>query len=88
MRQIILAINALLKFKAYTLINVLGLACSLACVLTVARYIHQENTVNQCFPEYKRICLIKTSTSSGENFLGPTAVARPDSSRFRWYNLA
>lgn len=38
MRQIILAINALLKFKAYTLINVLGLACSLACVLTVARY--------------------------------------------------
>lgn len=70
MRQIILAINALLKFKAYTLINVLGLACSLACVLTVARYIHQENTVNQCFPEYKRICLIKTSTSSGENFLG------------------
>lgn len=66
MRQIILAINALLKFKAYTLINVLGLACSLACVLTVARYIHQENTVNQCFPEYKRICLIKTSTSSGE----------------------
>lgn len=50
MRQIILAINALLKFKAYTLINVLGLACSLACVLTVARYIHQENTVNQCFP--------------------------------------
>ena len=25
MRQIILAINALLKFKAYTLINVLGL---------------------------------------------------------------
>ena len=64
MRQIILAINALLKFKAYTLINVLGLACSLACVLTVARYIHQENTVNQCFPEYKRICLIKTSTSS------------------------
>ncbi len=59
MRQIILAINALLKFKAYTLINVLGLACSLACVLTVARYIHQENTVNQCFPEYKRICLIK-----------------------------
>ena len=42
MRQIILAINALLKFKAYTLINVLGLACSLACVLTVARYITKK----------------------------------------------
>ena len=50
MRQIILAINALLKFKAYTLINVLGLACSLACVLTVARYIHQENTVGMLLP--------------------------------------
>ena len=47
MKQII---NTLFKFKAYTLINVLGLTCSLACVLTITRYIHQENTVNQCFP--------------------------------------
>ena len=47
MKQIILVINTLLKFKAYTLINVLGLACSMACVLTITRYIHQENTVNQ-----------------------------------------
>ena len=49
MRQIILAINALLKFKAYTLINVLGLACSLACVLTVARYNNQKNRNNKYF---------------------------------------
>lgn len=70
MKQIILVINTLLKFKAYTLINVLGLACSLACVLTITRYIHQENTVNQCFPEYERICLVKGFPSNGENFLG------------------
>ncbi|WP_233560418.1 MULTISPECIES: hypothetical protein [Bacteroides] len=67
MKQII---NTLFKFKAYTLINVLGLTCSLACVLTITRYIHQENTVNQCFPEYERICLVKGLPSNRENFLG------------------
>lgn len=70
MKQIILAINALLKFKAYTFVNVLGLACSLACVLTIARYIHQENSVNHCFPEYERICMIKAFYSNGETALG------------------
>lgn len=70
MKLILLALNALLKFKAYTFINILGLAFSLACVFTVARYIHQENTVNHCFPDYERICLIKCFNSDGENMLG------------------
>ena len=63
MRQIILAINALLKFKAYTLINVLGLACSLACVLTVARYIlsliHISEPTRQAEISYAVFCLKK-----------------------------
>ncbi|MDE6348653.1 MAG: ABC transporter permease, partial [Bacteroides sp.] len=70
MKQIVLAIGTLLKFKAYTLINILGLALSLACVFTIARYIHQENTVNRCFPEYDRICMVKVFASNGEHFMG------------------
>lgn len=66
MRLLILSINALLKFRAYTALNVVGLAVSLACVLTIARYIHQENTVNRCFPDYERICLVKRTVSNGE----------------------
>lgn len=70
MRLLILSINALLKFRAYTALNVVGLAVSLACVLTIARYIHQENTVNHCFPDYDRICLVKSIISNGECSLG------------------
>lgn len=70
MRLLILSINALLKFRAYTALNVVGLAVSLACVLTIARYIHQENTVNRCFPDYERICLVKRTVSNGECSLG------------------
>ena len=60
MRQIILAINALLKFKAYTLINVLGLACGF-CLRThrIPDISTKKIQWNQCFPEYKHICLIK-----------------------------
>lgn len=70
MKQIVLAIGTLLKFKAYTFINILGLALSLACVFTIARYIHQENTVNRCFPEYGRICMVKVFAGNGEHFMG------------------
>lgn len=70
MKVILLAIKALLKFRAYTFINVLGLACSLACVLTITRYIHQENTVDHCFPELDRICLIESRVSDGKVSLG------------------
>lgn len=70
MRLLILSTNALLKFRAYTALNVVGLAVSLACVLTIARYIHQENTVNRCFPDYERICLVKRTVSNGECSLG------------------
>lgn len=69
MKAILLAINALLKFKAYTFINVLGLACSLACVITITRYIHQEDTVDHCYPDFERICLIESHISNGEVFL-------------------
>lgn len=57
MKQILLSIRMLLRFKVYTFVNFIGLAISLACVFTITRYIHQENTVDHCYPEYKRIYL-------------------------------
>lgn len=65
MKQILLSIRMLLRFKTYTFINFIGLALSLACVFTITRYIHQENTVDHCYPEYKRICFIECSISDG-----------------------
>ena len=42
MKQILLSIRMLLRFKVYTFVNFIGLAISLACVFTITRYIHQE----------------------------------------------
>ena len=65
MKQILLSIRMLLRFKVYTFVNFIGLAISLACVFTITRYIHQENTVDHCYPEYKRIYFIERSISDG-----------------------
>lgn len=46
MKIIRLAIRTLLRFRLYTLINILGLALSLACTMIISRYVYQELTVN------------------------------------------
>lgn len=38
MKQILLSIRMLLRFKVYTFVNFIGLAISLACVFTITRY--------------------------------------------------
>ena len=40
------AIRFLARSKSYTLINLLGLAFSLACCIILMRYIHRELTVD------------------------------------------
>ena len=46
MKTLIYAIRFLLRSKAYTIINLLGLAFSLACCIILMRYIHREWTVD------------------------------------------
>ncbi|MFA5650545.1 MAG: FtsX-like permease family protein [Proteiniphilum sp.] len=41
-----ISLRALYKSRLYTVVNILGLAISLACVVIIARYVHQETTVN------------------------------------------
>lgn len=57
MKHLWLSIRTILRFKTYTAINVTGLALSLACVFVLARYIHQERTVNHFIPELERTFL-------------------------------
>ena len=46
MKTLIYAIRFLLRSKSYTLINLLGLAFSLACCIILMRYLHREWTVD------------------------------------------
>ena len=46
MKTLIYAIRFLLRSKSYTIINLLGLAFSLACCIILMRYIHRELTVD------------------------------------------
>ncbi|MCD8175971.1 MAG: hypothetical protein LUE98_00470 [Tannerellaceae bacterium] len=43
------AIRALLKFRFYTGINIIGLGLSLACCILLFRYIYSELTTDLCF---------------------------------------
>ena len=46
MKIILLAIRTLLRFRLYTVINILGLALSLACCILIFRYVYGEMTTD------------------------------------------
>ena len=46
MKTLQYAVRFLLRARAYTVINLLGLAFSLACCIILVRYIHRELTVD------------------------------------------
>ena len=46
MKTLKYAIRFLTRSKSYTIINLLGLAFSLACCIILMRYIHREMTVD------------------------------------------
>ena len=46
MKTLTYAIRFLARSKSYTIINLLGLAFSLACCIILMRYIHRELTVD------------------------------------------
>ena len=46
MKNQLSAIRTLSRFRIYTMINIIGLAVSVAATLIIVRYIHQEITVD------------------------------------------
>ena len=69
MKTITYAIRFLLRSKSYTLINLLGLAFSLACCIILMRYIHRELTVDD-FVGKERIFLVTNEYDSREPGFG------------------
>ena len=57
MKIIKLAIRSILSFRTYSGINLLGLALSLACVITIFRYVYGELTVDRFNKNLDRIYL-------------------------------
>lgn len=59
------SIRNLYKFKLYTIINILGLAISLACVIIIMRYVHQETTVNHFAKDLNRTYMMSIEQENG-----------------------
>ena len=50
-----IAIRNLLKHKAYSILNILGLALGIACVFLIAMHINDELSYESSFPKHERI---------------------------------
>ena len=60
MKILVYAIRFLLRSKAYTIINLLGLAFSLACCIILMRYIHRELTVDtHCVDKERTVMAVR-----------------------------
>ncbi len=55
MKTLKYAARFLIRAKSYTMINLLGLACSLACCIILVRYIHRELTVDTHCVDRERV---------------------------------
>lgn len=56
-------IRTLFRFKTYTIINIVGLAVSVAATLIIVRYIHQELTVDHFCKDLDRLYLLTVQQS-------------------------
>ena len=61
------AIRTLLHYKQYSIINIVGLALSLACVIIIFRYVHGELTVDRFNRHLDRVFV---TTMEAEAFVG------------------
>lgn len=64
------AFRSLWKFRLYTVINIVGLAVSLGCVILIARYVHQEATVNHFVDDLGRAYMTVIEELNGQTRYG------------------
>lgn len=60
MRNFIIALRALKNYRLYSVVNIVGLALSLACVITISRYIYSELTVDTMHSKKDNIYCVLT----------------------------
>ena len=70
MKTIIYAVRFLLRSKSYTIINLLGLAFSLACCIILMRYIHRELTVDTHCVDREQVYAIHVNMEGSEHMGG------------------
>ena len=70
MKTIKYAIRFLVRSKSYTLINLLGLAFSLACCIILMRYINRELTVDTHCVDREKVYMTKVSMEGSEHVAG------------------
>ena len=70
MKTLTYAIRFLLRSKAYTIINLLGLAFSLACCIILMRYLHRELTVDTHCVDREQVYTIHINMEGSEHIGG------------------
>ena len=78
MKTLYYAIRFLLRTKSYTIINLLGLAFSLACCIILLRYIHRELTVDTHCIDRNQVYGVQT-TFEGNRVLSVAEIGSRDS---------
>jgi hypothetical protein len=74
----------LMRSKSYTIINLLGLAFSLACSIILMRYIHRELTVDTHCIDREHVYAICTNTEGNEATCRNTVGTGNDIVLFQW----
>lgn len=75
-------IRTLDRNRLYTTVNIIGLALSLACVILIARYVHQETTVNHFAADLERTYLM-TVEEQNERVMYNGAEDRNNDANYR-----
>lgn len=70
MKTLKYALRFLMRSKSYTIINLLGLAFSLACCIILMRYIHRELTVDTHCIDREQVYAICTNTEGSRGLSG------------------
>ncbi|WP_286151315.1 ABC transporter permease [Bacteroides acidifaciens] len=65
MKNQLSSIKALFRFRIYTIINIIGLAVSVAATLIIVRYIHQELTVDHFCKNLNQLYILTAQRSNG-----------------------
>ncbi|MDR1170026.1 MAG: ABC transporter permease, partial [Prevotellaceae bacterium] len=73
-----LALRTLIHYRMYTVINMAGMAISLACAIIIARYVHSELTVDGFNTELDRIYTTTEETSNNPGYTWISGIDNPN----------
>lgn len=65
MKLLLLSIRSLKRYKLYSIINIMGLALSLACVVLISRYVYSELSTDRFNSKFERLHLLTCEFEKG-----------------------